>query len=115
MIDREVDTTGPDAPVEDVETSTHLAADEIEREPLFGPDDTKIGHIHRLMINKATGLIDYAIVTNAGLFGVGDYLPVRWTAFRYEEALGGYRCDLTAETLKEQGRELVEDVEMRIW
>jgi hypothetical protein len=115
MIEREVETGGPDGFIEDVETNSHIAGDEVQGAPLFDPDLKKIGHIHKIMINKQTGQIDYAIVTDAGFLGVGSFLPLAWSRFRFDEALEGFVSDLTSEIIAEKGRETAEHAELQIW
>ncbi|MDO6416095.1 PRC-barrel domain-containing protein [Sphingomonas sp. BIUV-7] len=115
MIEREVETGGPDGFIEDVESDAAIAADEVQGAALYGPDGAKVGHIHKLMIDKRSGQVRYAIVTDAGILGIGNYLPVSWSRFKFDENLHGYVSDVTAEIIAERGRDTAEHGDLQIW
>jgi hypothetical protein len=67
---------------------------------VYGPDQEKIGSIERLMIDKISGEVVYAVLSFGGFLGMGqDYYPVPWSTLKYDTNLGGYRVNLTKEQL----------------
>jgi PRC-barrel domain len=60
-----------------------------------------VGKIERLMIDKVTGKVAYAIMSCGGILGIGaDHHPIPWVLLRYNEKLGGYQVDITEQQLK---------------
>jgi hypothetical protein len=39
----------------------------------YGPDESKVGEIERVMIDKITGKVAYAVVSFGGFLGIGEY------------------------------------------
>jgi hypothetical protein len=61
----------------------------------------KIGTIERLMIDKLSGNVAYAVLSFGGFLGMGQkHLPIPWTRLTYDRTLGAYQLDLTEEELK---------------
>ena len=57
---------------------------------------TDIGTIERVMIEKQSGKVAYAVLSFGGILGIGDdHYPLPWSALKFDRALGGYRTDLT--------------------
>ena len=47
--------------------------------------------VQRMMIDKISGKVAYAVVSFGGFLGMGeDYLPMPWTRLKYDTNLGGY-------------------------
>ena len=88
-----------------VETGTQkshrlVASDRVEGTKVCRPDGTKIGTIKRLMIDKLSGNVAYAILSFGGLLGLGEkHLPVPWARMSYSTALEAYELDLTDDEL----------------
>jgi hypothetical protein len=60
-----------------------------------------VGKIERLMIDKVTGKVAYAVMSCGGILGIGaDHHPIPWVLLRYNEKLGGYQVDITEQQLK---------------
>jgi hypothetical protein len=52
------------------------------------------------MIEKASGTIAYAVVSFAGLFGLGNnHYQIPWSLLKYNRSLDAYESDITAEQL----------------
>ena len=51
-----------------------IASDRIEGTAVRRPNGDKIGHIERLMIDKVTGKVSYAILSFGGFLGMGSSL-----------------------------------------
>ena len=41
---------------------------------VYGPDNQKIGEIERVMIDKKSGQVAYAVLSFGGVFGLGEFL-----------------------------------------
>ena len=61
-----------------------------------------IGTIQRLMIDKRTGQVAYAVMTFGGFLGFGEqHFPIPWSSLRYDQRWGGYVTDITANQLRD--------------
>lgn len=82
-------------------SSTLVSASDVIGATVYGPDESKIGSIDRVMIDKTTGKVAYAIMSfGAILVGIGGQeRPVPWGALRYDPSLGGFRTDITQQQL----------------
>lgn len=86
-----------------IEGSTgHLiASDRVEGTAVYGTNDEKIGTTARLMIEKVSGQVAYAVLGFGGFLGIGDdHYPIPWKSLKYDTGLGGYRTGVTADQLK---------------
>jgi uncharacterized protein YrrD len=54
------------------ETTRLIASDKVEGTAVRRSDGTKLGSIQRLMIDKLTGKVAYAVMTFGGFLGIGD-------------------------------------------
>ncbi|MCC6948773.1 MAG: PRC-barrel domain-containing protein [Bradyrhizobiaceae bacterium] len=83
------------------ETHTLIASDRIEGTPVRGIDSRKIGFIKRLMIDKHTGRVRYAVMNCGGFLGIGgEYRAVPWDALQYDPVLSAYRLTLSEDELR---------------
>jgi hypothetical protein len=83
------------------ETVSLIGSDKVEGTAVYGGDDGKIGNIQRVMLDKISGKVAYAVVSFGGFLGIGeDYYPLPWTNLTYDQRLGGYRVALTEDQLK---------------
>jgi hypothetical protein len=86
--------------VEERETGSLIGSDKVQGTAVFGPDDEKIGSIERVMIEKTSGRVSYAVLGFGGLLGIGnDHYPLPWNALKYDTRLGGYRTGITVDEL----------------
>lgn len=86
-----------------IEGSTgHLiSSDRVEGTAVYGADDRKIGSIERVMIEKTSGRVSYAVLSFGGFLGIGsDYYPLPWNALKYDVRIGGYRTGIPVDQLK---------------
>jgi len=89
------------------ETSTRqshslIASDRVEGTPVRRAGGEKIGAIERLMIDKLSGNVAYAVLSFGGFLGMGQkHAPIPWARLSYDRMLGAYRLDLTDEELKQ--------------
>ncbi len=83
------------------ETGTLIGSDKVEGTAVYGVDDKKIGSIERVMIDKQSGRVSYAVLSFGGFLGIGnDHYPLPWQSLKYDTALGGYRTGVTENQLK---------------
>lgn len=89
--------------IDKVMTKSHslIASDRVEGTAVRRPNGDKIGHIERLMIDKITGKVSYAILSFGGFFGMGaNLLPLPWARLSYNRDVEAYQLDITDEELK---------------
>ncbi len=83
------------------ETVSLIGSDKVEGTALYGADDQKIGSVQRVMIDKISGKVSYAVISFGGFMGIGeDYYPMPWPNLKYDTRLGGYRVGVTEDQLK---------------
>jgi hypothetical protein len=83
------------------ETGSLIGSDKVEGTAVYGASDTKIGSIERVMIDKMSGRVSYAVLSFGGFLGIGDdHYPLPWQSLKYDTNLGGYRTGITETQLK---------------
>ena len=83
------------------ETVSLIGSDKVDGTAVYGPDDRKIGSVQRVMIDKISGKVAYAVISFGGFLGMGeDYYPLPWSNLKYDTTLGGYRVGVTEDQLK---------------
>ena len=72
------------------ETVSLIGSDKVEGTAVYGADSKKIGKIERIMIDKISGKVGYAVLTFGGFMGIGeDYYPLPWSSLKYDTNLDG--------------------------
>jgi len=85
----------------DREYGNLIGSDKVEGTAVYGADTNKIGSIKRVMIDKNSGRVSYAVLSFGGFLGIGDdYYPLPWLSLKYDTNLGGYVAGITADQLK---------------
>ena len=83
------------------ETNTLIASDKVEGTPVRRSDGEKIGTIERVMIEKRSGKVAYAVMSFGGWLGMGEsYHPLPWNTLTYDTDLGGYVVSLNKDRLR---------------
>jgi hypothetical protein len=83
------------------ETANLIGSDKVEGTAVYGADSQKIGSIERVMIDKISGKVSYAVLNFGGFFGLGgDHYPLPWQSLKYDTNLGGYVTGVTEGQLK---------------
>jgi PRC-barrel domain len=83
------------------ETPILIGSDKVEGTPVFGPKGDRAGRIERVMIDKLSGKVAYAVMSFGGFLGIGDdHYPLPWSLLTYNPQLGGYQVNIAAEQLK---------------
>jgi hypothetical protein len=78
-----------------------IESDRVEGTTVYDPRGTNIGSIKRLMIEKISGRVAYAVMSFGGFLGMGEgHYAVPWQKLTYDTALGGYRTDITEDQLR---------------
>jgi sporulation protein YlmC with PRC-barrel domain len=81
-------------------THSLVASDRVEGTAVRRSDGQKIGTIERLMIDKLSGKVAYAILSFGGILGMGrKHLPVPWSRMQYSPFLEAYEINLTDDEL----------------
>ena len=95
--------TMTDSTIANPETKPHamIASDRVEGTAVRRPGGEKIGSIQRLMIDKVSGKVAYAVMSFGGFLGIGeDYYPLPWPLLTYNPRLEGYEVNVGEQQLK---------------
>jgi hypothetical protein len=83
------------------ETANLIGSDKVEGTTVYGMDGNSIGSIQRVMIDKISGKVAYAVTSFGGFLGMGeDYYPLPWSLLTYNPTLDGYEVNIGEEQLK---------------
>ena len=83
------------------ETDRLIASDKVEGTDVYRSNGDKIGQIERIMLEKTTGKVAYAVMSFGGFIGLGhDHYPVPWSRLTYNPKLGGYEVNISERELE---------------
>ncbi|MFB2550557.1 PRC-barrel domain-containing protein [Ensifer soli] len=83
------------------ETHDLIGSDKVEGTRVYGADGKHIGSIERVVLEKRSGRVAYAVLAFGGFLGIGeDHYPLPWAKLSYDPDLGGYRTDVTREQVE---------------
>src|ERR1700758_5806931 len=83
------------------ETAHLIASDKVEGTSVRRSNGDRVGAIERVMIDKISGKVAYAVMSFGGFMGIGgDYYPLPWQLLTYNPQLGGYEVNVGEEQLK---------------
>jgi hypothetical protein len=78
-----------------------IASDRIEGTLVCRLDGTQLGTIERLMVNKISGQVAYAVVKCAEHSGLRKMrFPIRWDGLHYDRRRGAYLVDITDDEIR---------------
>jgi len=78
-----------------------IASDRVEGTPVRRSNGEKIGSIQRLMIDKLSGNVVYAVLNFGGFLGIGQkHLPIPWVRLKYDPDMESYLLDLSDKELR---------------
>jgi hypothetical protein len=78
-----------------------IESDRVEGTNVYDPAGKEIGSIKRLMIEKTSGKVVYAVMSFGGFLGMGEEeQTIPWNKLDYDTSLGGYRTDITEQQLR---------------
>lgn len=79
-----------------------VAAGDVTGTTVYGADGSNVGSIDRVMIDKQSGKVVYAVMSFGGILGIGgDERPVPWDTLTYDTSLGGFRTSITEAQLSD--------------
>jgi len=85
---------------ETTETHDLIGSDRVEGTPVYRPDGDRIGQVERLMLEKISGKVAYAVMSFGGFLGIGHHhYPIPWSMLHYSKELEGYEVNLSEEQL----------------
>jgi sporulation protein YlmC with PRC-barrel domain len=91
------------------ETHSLIASDKVEGTPVRRSDGEKIGTIERVMIDKRSGRVAYAVMSFGGFMGLGEeYYTLPWGVLKYNTSIDGYELNLTEDQLRGAPRRTAE-------
>lgn len=78
-----------------------IASDRVEGTAVYRSNGERVGEIERVMIDKLSGKVAYAVMSFGGFLGIGEeYHPLPWALLTYNPKLGGYEVNVTEDQLK---------------
>ncbi len=78
-----------------------IGSDRVAGTEVYDRAGKHIGSIEKVMIEKVSGRVSYAVLSFGGFLGIGDdHYPLPWEKLRYDEDLGGYRVDISREQVE---------------
>ena len=77
-----------------------IASDRVEGTSVCRPTGEKIGEIQRLMIDKVSGKVTYAVLSFGGFLGFAQkHFPVPWASLKYNLQSSAYELEVTDDQL----------------
>lgn len=84
------------------ETHDLIGSDRVEGTAVYRPDGDRIGQVERVMIDKHSGKVAYAVMSFGGFVGIGHHhFPIPWSMLHYSTELEGYEVNVSEEQLHE--------------
>ncbi len=78
-----------------------ISSDRVIGTRVYGQDLQHIGKVERLVIDKRSGKVLYAVLSFGGFLGIGEeHYPVPWEKLDYDAKLDGFRIDVTKEDVE---------------
>ena len=83
------------------ETVSLIGSDKVEGTPVYRSNGERVGQVDRVMIDKISGKVAYAVMSFGGFLGIGeDYYPLPWSLLTYNPSLEGYEVNVGEQQLK---------------
>ncbi|MDV2984564.1 UNVERIFIED_CONTAM: PRC-barrel domain-containing protein [Methylobacteriaceae bacterium AG10] len=83
-------------------THSLIASDRVIGTEVRRADGSKVGRIERLMLDKRSGRVAYAVMSFGGFLGMGEeYYTLPWAVLRYDTGLDAYVVDITEAQLRD--------------
>jgi len=95
--------TMTDNPIAKPETKPHalIASDRVEGTVVRRPNGEKVGAIERLMIDKLSGKVAYAVLSFGGFLGMGEkHMPIPWEKLKFDTTKQAYEVDISDEEIE---------------
>ena len=87
-----------------------VPSDRVERAPVCGRDGAAIGVIERLMLDKQSGKVAYAVIKCAERFPrPAQHYPLPWEALKYNPQYKAFEIDMSVDELRKNAQVAGED------
>ena len=84
------------------ETHDLIASDKVEGTKVYDPRGEHIGSIERILVEKRSGKVSYAVLSFGGFIGIGhNHYPLPWARLSYDIKLDGFRTDVDEKQLRD--------------
>ena len=84
-----------------VSSRRYIESDRGEGTAVYDARGHRVGEVKRLIIEKVSGQVAFVIIAFQSFFGLGeDDHALAWNKLHYDQALEGYRTDVTEEELR---------------
>jgi hypothetical protein len=91
-----------------------IAAGKVNGTAVYDARGEKIGNVYDIMIDKASGKADYAILNFGSFLGMGGrYHPLPWNQLTYDPGAGGFVVNLDKSRL--EGAPSYADDDVSLW
>jgi sporulation protein YlmC with PRC-barrel domain len=91
-----------------------IAASQVNGTNVYDTTGEKLGSVYDVILDKASGRAEYAILSFGGFLGIGDkYHPLPWSQMAYDTGLGGYMVNIDRRRL--EGAPAYAASEMTAW
>ena len=78
-----------------------IGSDKVEGTAVYRSNGDRVGQIERIMLDKLSGKVAYAVMSFGGFMGIGeDYYPLPWSLLTYNPTLEGYEVNIGEQQLK---------------
>jgi hypothetical protein len=78
-----------------------IESDRVEGTTVYDPQGNNLGSIKRIMIDKISGQVAYAMMSFGGFLGMGtEEHAIPWNKLTYDTSLEGFRTDITEHQLR---------------
>lgn len=78
-----------------------IESDRVDGTSVYDANGNSIGSVKRMMIDKLSGKVAYAVISFGGFLGMGtEELALPWGKLTYDTSLGGFRTDVSEQQLK---------------
>jgi hypothetical protein len=88
---------------------TLVPSDRVEHAIVYGRGGARLGTIERLMLDKVSGTVAYAVIKTGGLLASHHHHPVRWDALRFDPERQAFVVELSLDDLRAGPSEFDED------
>jgi len=83
------------------ETIGLIGSDKVEGTAIYRSNGDRVGTVDRVMIDKLSGKVAYAVMSFGGFLGIGDdHYPIPWSLLTYNTDLGGYEVNISDAQLR---------------
>ena len=77
------------------ETIDLIGSDKVEGTHVFNRQGEHLGQIEKVMLDKYSGKVAYAVMSFGGFLGMGEeHYPLPWEVLDYDTGVDGYVVDL---------------------